>query len=259
MSIGGLGLPADSCQIDSQSGSFLTMTDLTATQLAERLGVTKRRALDLLRTGTIAGRQLVNGMWLADGDAVARYEVSASRGSGRTLDTATAWGLLWELSGLEADWLSASTPPHSRLGCLGDRFCGVEALAGTPLFRSERGARLGRPHPHRPLCRKRSRYRFDRGHAPGHRVHSIGHDPGLCEEPFHGSSNGRTRRALRELATDRLRGRDDARSRGRSRSRDEHRYPRAACRTSSARGDEAAVAGRTLTVDMADDDLIAVW
>lgn len=90
------------------------MTDLTATQLAERLGLTKRRALDLLRTEEIAGRQLVNGTWLADSDAVVRYEVSASRGSGRTLDTATAWGLLWELSGLEADWLSASTRTRVR-------------------------------------------------------------------------------------------------------------------------------------------------
>ncbi len=85
------------------------MTDLTATQLAERLGVTRRRALDLLRTDAIAGRQLVNGTWLADSDSVVRYEVSARHGSGRTLDAATAWGLLWELSGLEADWLSAST------------------------------------------------------------------------------------------------------------------------------------------------------
>lgn len=90
------------------------MTDLTATQLAERLGVTRRRALDLLRAGEIAGRQLVNGTWLADSDAVARYEVSANRGSGRTLDAATAWGLLWELSGLEADWLSASTRARVR-------------------------------------------------------------------------------------------------------------------------------------------------
>src|SRR5690625_5183151 len=87
----------------------MTMADLTATQLAERLGVTRRRALDLLRTDQIAGRQLVNGMWLAESDAVARYEISAHRGSGRTLDVATAWGLLWELSGLDANWLSAST------------------------------------------------------------------------------------------------------------------------------------------------------
>lgn len=104
-----LGLPNGSCHNSSQVGSFLTMMDLTATQLAERLGVTTRRARDLLRTEEIAGRQLANGTWLADSGAVARYEVSASRGSGRTLDTATAWGLLWELSGLGAEWLSAST------------------------------------------------------------------------------------------------------------------------------------------------------
>lgn len=55
------------------------MTDLTATQLSERLGVTRSRALDLLRTETITGRQLANGTWLADSDAVARYEVSARR------------------------------------------------------------------------------------------------------------------------------------------------------------------------------------
>lgn len=96
-------------QNSSQVGSFLTLTDLTATQLAERLGVTRRRALELLRTETIGGRQLANGTWLADGDAVARYEISARRGSGRTLDSATAWGLLWELSGLETDWLNPST------------------------------------------------------------------------------------------------------------------------------------------------------
>lgn len=98
-----------SCHNSSQAGSYLTMTDLTATQLAGRLGITRRRALELLRTDRITGRQLVNGTWLADSDAVARYELSANRGSGRTLDTATAWGLLWELSGLDADWLSAST------------------------------------------------------------------------------------------------------------------------------------------------------
>ncbi|UOR02412.1 phage antirepressor KilAC domain-containing protein [Leucobacter allii] len=90
------------------------MVDLTVTQLAERLGVTTRRARDLLRSEEITGRQLANGTWLADSDAIARYEISASRGSGRTLDAATAWGLLWELSGLDADWLSASTRARVR-------------------------------------------------------------------------------------------------------------------------------------------------
>jgi hypothetical protein len=71
--------------------------------------VTRRRAVALLGTGEIAGRQLANGTWLADSDAVARYEVLGDRGSGRTLDRDTAWGLLWELSGLDADWLSSRT------------------------------------------------------------------------------------------------------------------------------------------------------
>lgn len=83
--------------------------DLTTTELADRLGVTRRRALDLLRSGEIAGRRIASGAWLADGAAVNRYEIVARRGKGRSLDPDTAWGLLWELSGLEATWLTAST------------------------------------------------------------------------------------------------------------------------------------------------------
>jgi len=90
------------------------MSDLTATELAERLGVTRRRALDLLGSGEIAGRRLASGAWLADGDAVNRYEVVARRGKGRSMDRDTAWGLLWELSGLEATWLTGSTRARVR-------------------------------------------------------------------------------------------------------------------------------------------------
>lgn len=90
------------------------MTEMTANQLAERLSITKRRALDLSRAGSVTGRQLDNGMWLADSDSVARYELSGAWGSGRTLDSATAWGLLWELSGLDADWLADRTRARVR-------------------------------------------------------------------------------------------------------------------------------------------------
>lgn len=90
------------------------MSDLTATELADRLGVTRRRAVELLGSGEIAGRQLVNGTWLADSDAVARYEVLGERGSGRTLDRDTAWGLLWELSGLDAAWMNSRTRARVR-------------------------------------------------------------------------------------------------------------------------------------------------
>lgn len=96
------------------SRKLFVMSDLTATELAGRLGVTRRRAVDLLGSGEIAGRQLANGTWLADSDAVARYEVLGDRGSGRTLDRDTAWGLLWELSGLDADWLSSRTRARVR-------------------------------------------------------------------------------------------------------------------------------------------------
>jgi len=89
------------------------MTELTASELANRLGVTRQRALGLLGSGVIAGRRLASGAWLADSDAVARYEVTARQGSGRSLDRSTAWGLLWELSGLRADWLGETT--HARV------------------------------------------------------------------------------------------------------------------------------------------------
>lgn len=69
----------------------MTITELTATQLCQRLGVTRRRALDLLRSETIGGRQLANGTWLTDSDAVARYETLTRRGSGLTASRPRMW------------------------------------------------------------------------------------------------------------------------------------------------------------------------
>lgn len=89
------------------------MADLTATELADRLGVTRQRVLQLLGSREIAARRLANGTWLADSDAVARYELARGR-RGRTLDRDTAWGLLWELSGLDADWLTEITRARVR-------------------------------------------------------------------------------------------------------------------------------------------------
>lgn len=90
------------------------MFDFTITQLAERLDVTPRHARELVRSQRIAGRQLASGAWLVDPSDVARYLVNAPEGAGRSLNTATAWGLLWELSGLSAAWLSDST--RARVG-----------------------------------------------------------------------------------------------------------------------------------------------
>lgn len=90
------------------------MADLTTTELASRLGMTRQHALGLLGSGAIAGRRLASGAWLADSDSVARFELATRRGRGRSLDSDTAWGLLWELSGLRADWLTESTRARVR-------------------------------------------------------------------------------------------------------------------------------------------------
>jgi hypothetical protein len=77
------------------------MADLTVTQLAMRLGVTSRRARGLVADGSIAGRQLPSGDWLADSDSLARYQIRR-KPPGRNLDPATAWAILYELSGIRA-------------------------------------------------------------------------------------------------------------------------------------------------------------
>lgn len=89
------------------------MADMTASELAEHLGVSHRRATQLLASGIVAGRRLASGMWLADTDSVVRYGAVARR-RGRALDAATAWGLLWELSDLDAPWLTPSTRSRVR-------------------------------------------------------------------------------------------------------------------------------------------------
>lgn len=102
------------------------MTELTATELATRLGVSRRHAIDLLASGAIAGRQLSSGAWLANADSVLHFESAAQRGSGGRMSAATAWGLLWELSDLTPAWLSISTRwrVHRRL-----RDWGAEEIA----------------------------------------------------------------------------------------------------------------------------------
>lgn len=85
------------------------MSVITTAELGERLGVSKRRALDLLNSGLITGTRLPNGIWLADSTSVARYEATGLRPLGRPLNPATAWGVLWELSGMRPQWLSART------------------------------------------------------------------------------------------------------------------------------------------------------
>ena len=107
------------------------MSDMTATELASRLGVSRRHAVDLLADGAITGRKLSSGAWLADADSVLRYEASARRGGGRTLDADTAWGLLLELSGLDAAWLTRVGQVVD-INAVGDRVGAIGGDGGGP-------------------------------------------------------------------------------------------------------------------------------
>jgi hypothetical protein len=83
--------------------------DMTVTEVAERLGITRRAATYLIDDGSITGRRLTSGTWIVDADSVSRWEHIGQRGKGRPLNTNTAWAVLWELSGLDADWLERTT------------------------------------------------------------------------------------------------------------------------------------------------------
>lgn len=83
--------------------------DMTVTEVAERLGITRRAVTYLLDDGSITGRRLTGGTWIVDADSVNRWEQIGQRGQGRPLSTNTAWAVLWELSGLEAEWLERTT------------------------------------------------------------------------------------------------------------------------------------------------------
>lgn len=78
------------------------MVEVTAAEVAGRLGLTDRRARMLLKDGAIAGRQLPSGEWLADNDDLIRYIQRRREGTGRSLASATAWAILYELSGVNA-------------------------------------------------------------------------------------------------------------------------------------------------------------
>ncbi len=96
--------------------------DMTVTEVAERLGITRRAVTYLLDDGSITGRRLTSGTWIIDADAVSRWEYIGQRGKGRPLNTSTAWAVLWELSGLDAEWLERTTRFRLR-----DRIRGYDA------------------------------------------------------------------------------------------------------------------------------------
>lgn len=83
--------------------------EISAVELAARLQVSHGRAAELMRSGVIGARQLPSNEWLTSERVLEVYLATARRGGGRALSAATAWGVLWELSGLKPTWLSSST------------------------------------------------------------------------------------------------------------------------------------------------------
>lgn len=84
---------------------------LTVAQAAERLAVSAHEVRRLIRTGVLAASRV--GRTLVLDDAAVDERARLPIGAGRALAPHTAWAALWELSGLRADWLEASS--RSRL------------------------------------------------------------------------------------------------------------------------------------------------
>lgn len=83
--------------------------ELSASQVASRIGVSHGRATELMRSGVLPGRQLPSGEWLTSAPAIEAFQLNARRGKGRALSSSSAWGVLWELSGIRPEWLERST------------------------------------------------------------------------------------------------------------------------------------------------------
>lgn len=84
--------------------------ELSVPEAAERLRVSRQRALALVHAGELPGRK-IGGRWVVEAEDVA--ELARDRAAGRPMAGRTAWGLLDLLDGGRAAWLTA--PERSRL------------------------------------------------------------------------------------------------------------------------------------------------
>lgn len=85
---------------------------MTTAEAAGRLHVSQRQVQRLIRSGEVPARRTAGDAWVLD--ALAVNSLARSRPSrGRPWSTEVAWGALWMLSGLEANWVDART--RSRL------------------------------------------------------------------------------------------------------------------------------------------------
>jgi len=83
------------------------VVELSVSEAAERLGVTRARVRSLLAAGRLAGRH-AGSLWLVDGDAVAQRLESVASAKGRPFSTRIAWSAAALLDGQDISWLTTS-------------------------------------------------------------------------------------------------------------------------------------------------------
>lgn len=97
---------------------------MTTTQASEASGLTAHRIGCLVRAGEIDAMKSGNTL-LVDATSLQAY-AKANKGRGRPMDARTAYGALWLLSGLDADWLSYAQARRLRIRL---RSCSAEELS----------------------------------------------------------------------------------------------------------------------------------
>src|SRR5450756_2876489 len=80
------------------------MTAMTTATAAERLGVSQRQVQRLIASGELPAARTAGDAWVVD--AAALNALTRTRPErGRPWSPAVAWAALWQLSGLQHDWL----------------------------------------------------------------------------------------------------------------------------------------------------------
>jgi len=83
---------------------YLWMTQMTTSAAADRLGVSQRQVQRLIAAGDLPASRTAGDAWVVD--ALALNALARTRPArGRPWSPGTAWAALWQLSGLDADWL----------------------------------------------------------------------------------------------------------------------------------------------------------
>lgn len=89
--------------------------EIALSDAADRLGISRRHANELVTSGVLAARQL-SGVWLVSSASVHEYE-RRRMPAGRPLSAPVAWAALYELSGVSPTWLTSRVRSrlHARL------------------------------------------------------------------------------------------------------------------------------------------------